>query len=78
MVTLTVQDNGAGFNPALQASLFHPFKRLHTTKQFAGIGMGLALTRKILQRLDGQVSAQGAPDAGCTITLRLPGAAAPP
>ena len=74
LVTLTVQDNGAGFNPALQASLFHPFKRLHTTKQFAGIGMGLALTRKIVQRLDGRVSAQGQVDAGCTITLSLPGA----
>lgn len=78
MVTLTVQDNGAGFNPALQAGLFHPFKRLHTTKQFAGIGMGLALTRKILQRLDGRVDAQGAPEAGCTITLTLPGTATPP
>ncbi len=78
MVTLTVQDNGAGFNPALQAGLFHPFKRLHTTKQFAGIGMGLALTRKILQRLDGRVDAQGAPEAGCTINLTLPGTATPP
>ena len=71
-VTLQVQDNGAGFNPALQAKLFHPFARLHTTKQFPGIGMGLALTRKMLQRMGGQVRAQGLPDGGCTISLRLP------
>jgi signal transduction histidine kinase len=71
-VTLRVQDNGAGFNPALQAKLFHPFQRLHTTKQFAGIGMGLALTRKMLQRMGGQVRAEGLPDGGCTVSLSLP------
>jgi signal transduction histidine kinase len=74
MVELTVQDNGAGFNPAHGAKLFHPFQRLHTAKQFPGIGMGLALTRKIVQRLHGQVRAEGAVDAGCTVYLTLPGA----
>ena len=71
-VTLQLRDNGAGFNPSLQAKLFHPFARLHTTKQFAGIGMGLALTRKMLQRMDGEVQADGLVDGGCTLRLRLP------
>lgn len=71
-VQLRVQDNGAGFNPALAAKLFHPFARLHTVKQFPGIGMGLALTRKIVSRLGGQVDIAGVPDAGCTLTLTLP------
>jgi light-regulated signal transduction histidine kinase (bacteriophytochrome) len=71
-VTLLVQDNGAGFNPALQAKLFHPFQRLHTTKQFPGIGMGLALCRKMLERMGGQVRAEGAPEGGCTVRITLP------
>ncbi len=73
-VQLRVQDNGAGFNPAMGAKLFHPFARLHTSKQFPGIGMGLALTRKIVSRLGGQVQIEGAPDAGCTLTITLPAA----
>lgn len=70
-VTLSVQDNGAGFNPALQSRLFHAFQRLHSAKQFPGMGMGLALARKAVRRMGGDMEAQGAPDAGCTICLRL-------
>jgi light-regulated signal transduction histidine kinase (bacteriophytochrome) len=74
VVKLEVQDNGAGFNPALKSKLFHPFQRLHTVKQFPGIGMGLALTRKMLERMDAQVRAEGVPDTGCTLCITLPGA----
>jgi signal transduction histidine kinase len=70
--TLHIQDNGAGFNPTLQDKLFHPFARLHTVKQFPGIGMGLALTRKRLQRMGGTIDAEGVADGGCTVTVRLP------
>jgi C4-dicarboxylate-specific signal transduction histidine kinase len=68
-VRLTIADNGAGYNPALQDKLFHPFQRLHTAKQFPGIGMGLALTCKAMQRMGGTVSATGQVDAGCTVQL---------
>jgi light-regulated signal transduction histidine kinase (bacteriophytochrome) len=70
--TLFVRDNGVGFNPAMQAKLFHVFQRLHSQREFEGIGMGLALTRKIIERHGGSVLAQGAVDAGCCIRLRLP------
>jgi signal transduction histidine kinase len=76
-IRLTVQDNGAGFNPALGAKLFHAFGRLHTSKQFAGIGMGLALTRKIVERLHGEVQAMGVVDGGCTVIITLPAAGSP-
>ena len=68
-VCLTIADNGAGYNPALQAKLFHPFQRLHTVRQFPGIGMGLALTRKAMQRMEGTVGAQGQVGHGCTVQL---------
>lgn len=67
--TLQVRDNGVGFNPALQGKLFKVFGRLHSAQQFPGIGMGLALTRKLLQRMDAKVTLQGAVDAGCSVRL---------
>jgi len=73
-VRLTVQDNGVGFNPAQAAKLFQPFVRLHSTRQFEGLGMGLALTRKALQRMGGDVAISAGPDAGCCVTLTLPAA----
>lgn len=68
---LWVADNGAGFDPRFQAKLFKPFSRLHTTKQFPGVGMGLALVRKTLQRMDAEVRAEGQLDAGCRVCIRL-------
>lgn len=73
-VKLCIRDNGVGFNPALQTKLFKPFQRLHSTSQFPGIGMGLALTHQIAQRLGGSVTAEGAVDSGCRVALCLPGA----
>jgi two-component system OmpR family sensor kinase len=73
MVVLTVQDNGVGYNPALQGQLFKMFSRLHSTSQFPGLGSGLALARKAVQRMGGDVQVSGAVNAGCRATLLLPG-----
>jgi light-regulated signal transduction histidine kinase (bacteriophytochrome) len=72
LCTVTVRDNGAGFNPQYSAKLFHAFQRLHTTREFDGLGMGLALTRKIIERHGGTVMAQGEVDAGCRVSFTLP------
>jgi signal transduction histidine kinase len=69
--TLVVQDNGMGFNPSMADQLFHPFKRLHNARQGAGLGTGLALTRKVMERLGGTATAQGVVDGGCTVQLTL-------
>jgi two-component system, OmpR family, sensor kinase len=71
VVHLTVQDKGVGFNPLLADKLFQPFARLHTSRQFEGLGMGLAKTRKALGRMGGAVAISASPDAGCSITLSL-------
>jgi light-regulated signal transduction histidine kinase (bacteriophytochrome) len=68
---LAVRDNGVGFNPAAQDKLFHVFGRLHSQREFDGIGMGLALTHKIVQRHGGTVSAQGVVDGGCCVRIAL-------
>ena len=73
-VHCTVHDNGVGFKSELAAQLFQPFKRLHTSSQFAGLGMGLALARKSLSRMHCDVTIRAVSDAGCTVTLVLPAA----
>ena len=72
LAVLQVRDNGVGYNPAQQGALFKVFGRLHSGKQFDGLGMGLVLTAKALQRMGGSVSVQGVVDGGCCVTLRLP------
>jgi C4-dicarboxylate-specific signal transduction histidine kinase len=70
-VMLQIQDNGVGFNPALATKLFQPFHRLHNAKPFDGLGMGLALARKLLQRMGGSVQADALEGAGCTVRVSL-------
>jgi light-regulated signal transduction histidine kinase (bacteriophytochrome) len=70
-VCLQICDNGVGFNPAQQDQLFKVFGRLHSSQQFDGTGMGLVLTRKMLDRFGATVSIQGAVDGGCTVQLML-------
>lgn len=70
--TLFVRDNGVGFNPRLADKLFRVFQRLHSASEFDGLGMGLALTRKIVALHGGAIQAEGAPDAGCRISFTLP------
>jgi light-regulated signal transduction histidine kinase (bacteriophytochrome) len=74
-VSLQVQDNGVGFNPAMQDKLFRPFQRLHSARQFSGLGMGLAVTRKVAQRLGGRVSARPI-EGGVIVELTLMAVAA--
>lgn len=74
LVQLTLQDNGAGFRPEHADQLFGVFQRLHTVRDFEGLGLGLAMARRIVERLGGELSLQGRQGEGCIVTLRLPAA----
>ena len=71
-IRLRLRDNGAGFATQQVQRLGLPFVRLHSAQQFPGVGLGLALARKCVQRLGGTLELQGAPQQGCTVVLELP------
>ena len=72
VVRLLLQDNGAGFATQQIERLGLPFVRLHSVQQFDGVGLGLALARKCVLRLGGQLVLDGTPGQGCCATLDLP------
>jgi len=64
-----VRDNGTGFDMAHAKQLFHMFQRLHDAS-YAGLGIGLATVKRVLDRLEGAIEASGEPGKGATFRFR--------
>jgi signal transduction histidine kinase len=69
--TITVADNGIGFDPQYSRRIFRVFERLHGRGAYPGTGIGLALCRKIAERHGGTVVADGVPGQGATFTVTM-------
>jgi signal transduction histidine kinase len=67
-VVLEIRDTGIGMTDEQLKSAFKPF---HTTKS-QGLGVGLALAKRILERMGGSIGLSSKPGAGTTVTLNLP------
>jgi CheY-like chemotaxis protein len=79
-VQISVEDTGIGIEPDQIGKLFNAFEQgsQHMTRQFGGLGLGLAITKALTDVHGGTVSAQSpGPHCGATFTIMLPTAAAP-
>jgi signal transduction histidine kinase len=71
-VRLWIEDNGIGIGPEYQQKIFGVFQRLHTTEEFRGTGVGLAIVRRAVERMDGRVGVESKPGKGSRFWITLP------
>jgi PAS domain S-box-containing protein len=67
-----VEDNGIGFDEKALGKIFTPFQRLHGGSEYEGVGMGLAICKKIVERHGAQITAKSELGKGSTFTIELP------
>ena len=67
-----VADNGIGFAPEEAKTIFAPFKRLHSMREYPGSGIGLAACKRIVERYGGHIGAESKPGEGATFWFTLP------
>jgi signal transduction histidine kinase len=74
-VEFTVRDNGIGIKAEQLDRIFEPFHRLHAPSRYAGVGLGLAICRKIVERHKGRIWCTSTLGEGSAFHFTLPAAA---
>lgn len=71
-IDVTITDNGIGFDTRFSAQIFQIFERLHSTEEYEGTGVGLALCEKIVENHRGYIYAVSKEGEGATFHVILP------
>ena len=67
-----VEDHGIGIPQDAREKIFGMFQRLHRSEEYPGTGIGLALVRKVVQRMGGNVGVESVPGQGSKFWVELP------
>ena len=67
-----IADNGIGFDMKYHDRIFGLFDRLVRQEEFEGTGAGLAIVKKVVDKMGGRIWAESAPGAGATFYVELP------
>jgi len=74
-VRISVADTGSGIAPKMLAYLFQPFNRLGAEMgKIEGTGVGLVITRRLLEAMDGDIGVESVQGKGSTFWVKLPSA----
>lgn len=68
----TFSDNGIGIDDIYFERIFQIYQRLHKNNEYPGQGIGLAIAKRILSKLNGQINIESIKDIGTTLTFYLP------
>ena len=69
---LVVRDNGIGISPGDQARIFGQFERAVPSRHFGGLGLGLWISREIVENLGGTITVESRPGEGSRFIVELP------
>ena len=69
---ISIQDNGIGFEQKDADRIFNVFTRLHGNAEYKGTGIGLSITRKVIENHNGYIKAESKPGEGSTFLVYLP------
>ena len=67
-----VADNGIGIQPEYHSRVFGMFQRLHTSSEYEGSGIGLAICQRIVQTMGGEIGVESEPGKGARFWMNLP------
>ncbi|MGZ3771426.1 MAG: sensor histidine kinase [Bdellovibrio sp.] len=68
----SVSDNGVGFDPQKKEEIFSLYKKLNEKKELAGLGIGLATCRRVVESHGGTIWAESTPGIGSTFYFEIP------